>query len=232
MALFNPAYALLIPTLFFITIPLAIFATFTTTIAFSLLIIRVLVVYLDIVLSFLPQSLRASSSRALHQNRQLLSHDAGFGASPTSSSPLTRRSRRRRSSASLMSTGSLTPVSERGLGLIPSVGAERDFEGVGGWRDDGDDADEVWLAVNPRADMSERRNHHRTPSSTVTTPGEGGLLMMKGRTSSPETRTLRGLRARTPTGPRVMFGAESYFPPITPSSPQASKKKMTAQGTE
>ena len=219
MALFNPVYVLLIPTLFFITIPLALFATLTTTIAFSVLILRVLFVYLDIVLSFLPQGLRTPSSRALHQKHQLM-HDAAAYSPP----PLTRRPRRRRSSASLMSAGSITPVSERGLGLIPSVGAERDFEGVGGWRDDGDDADEVWLAVNPRADMPERRGHHRTPSSTVTTPGEGGILMMKGRTRSPEARALRGLRARTPTGPRVMFGAEGYFPPFTPSSPKTTKK--------
>lgn len=116
----------------------------------------------------------------------------------------------------------------------------------------GEEEDELWNTVNMRLDMPERsspfaaasRQHHRTPSGGpgVTTPGEGGYLMMKGRTRSPEasgggggggalktaSTSPNSSRARTPTGPRLTFttGAgpvEGYFAPRN-TSPKATKK--------
>ncbi|KAK3324216.1 hypothetical protein B0T19DRAFT_225168 [Cercophora scortea] len=55
MALINPIHGLVAPLLFIFTIPLAIFAGITTTIAFSILMFRVAVVYLDIALALIPQ---------------------------------------------------------------------------------------------------------------------------------------------------------------------------------
>lgn len=247
MGLINPLYALTIPSLVLITIPLAILATITTTLAFSVLFLRALAVYLDLVLSFVPQSLTGPSSSSSsssspspaqqQQQQALRARTLKLAQSPPPAPPLVLSSphsstrslhhprRRRRSSASVVSA----PISERGLGLIPSVGAERDFEGIGGWRrvngqggpsDDEDDL--AWTTVNPPLQLQLPRHHARSASGPsgglpggggggggVTTPGDGGtyLMMRSGRTMSPETRNSKrtspnSSRARTPTGPR------------------------------
>lgn len=227
--LLNPVYAITIPFLFLVTVPLAIFAGITTTFAFSVLILRVLAVYIDIALSIVPQYLGGRKPRYL---------EYAAASSPTTPSPTLpplRRWRRRRSSSAL-SAGTVTPVSDgaAGLGLMPSIGAERDFEGVGGWRV-GDD-DNNWTTINSRLELPDRqhvRNHHRSPSgpSGPTTPGEGGYLMMKGgRTRSVDTRRTsaspNSSRTRTPSGPHISFfkgHSDGYFPSIT-TSPRVVKK--------
>jgi hypothetical protein len=267
MALFNPVYALVIPSLFVVTVPLAILAGITTTLAFSVLILRVIVVYLDIALSLLPQSLASLHSRDIVDAATASSSPYKLPerrpSSPTLSSSslkqqhaLRRRRRRPSSTASAISGGgsassivSVVGGGERGsLGLIPSIGPERDFEGVGGWRVGGDAVDdEVWTTVNPRLEMPERpfgphyRHHHRTPSSGgPTTPGEGGYLMMRTRNRSPEVRTGAAMaamapsspnssRARTPTGPRLAFApvnpaADGYFALGMGTSPKTVKR--------
>lgn len=249
MALLNPVYAFVVPFLFVVTVPLALLAGITTTLAFAVLIFRVVIVYLDVALSLIPQSL---ASFKLH--RRYVAHDTrmpatlttSFGSSNGDSSaassahPLLLHRRRRRrpsSSISIMSTGgSTTPISELGLGLMPSVGPERDFEGIGGWRS-GDD-DEVWTTINSRMELPDRqfgRNHYRSPSGGgATTPGDGGVLMMKTRRRSPESKASartatspNSSRARTPSASRMQsltaFGnSDSYFP-LT-MSPKATKK--------
>ena len=47
MTLLNPAYALIVPFLFIFTLPLALFATLTTTLAFSILLFRVTIIYVE-----------------------------------------------------------------------------------------------------------------------------------------------------------------------------------------
>lgn len=123
-------------------------------------------------------------------------------------------------------------MGEPSLGLIPSVGAERDFEGLGGWRVG---EDEIWTTINSRSELPDRqhgRNHHRSVSGGPITPGEGGYLMMKARTRSPETKPARtstspnSSRARTPTGPRMGLAGktiEGYFPLSAPSQKLAKK---------
>lgn len=237
MALFNPLYALVIPSLCLVTVPLAILAGITTTLAFSVLLLRVLVVYLEMALSLVPQSFSSLTTRTFPQTITTTASPLPL-ASPLRRQQQQPNHRRRRSSASGLS-GSASSISERGLGLIPSVGAERDFEGVGGWRVGGAEDDELWTTVNPRLEMPERsfgggRHHHRTPSGP-TTPGEGGFLMMKGRTRSPETggsmktpTSPNSSRARTPTGPRITFTgmgqADGYFALSRNTSPRATKR--------
>ncbi|UNI22006.1 hypothetical protein JDV02_007936 [Purpureocillium takamizusanense] len=261
MALLNPVYAFMVPFLFIVTAPLALFAGITTTLAFSVLILRVLIVYLDIALSLVPSYFKR------HQHHPHPRHDgaaAPRGVSPaaTSSSahsvadyaspptptqqqvPLFRRRRRRPSSAtSIVSAGSSTPSGnvDAGLGLVPSVGAERDFEGIGGWRsgkDGDDDDDNAWTTINSRFEFPYARSHHnRTPSGGAwpPTPGDSGVLMMKSRRSgSPDSRhsskgpaSPNSSRARTPSASRVataitMGHGDSYFP--LAMSPAASKK--------
>lgn len=61
MAILNPVYGLIVPFLFVFTVPLAIFAGITTTLAFSVLMFRVAVVYLDIAIRFVPQYIMGRS---------------------------------------------------------------------------------------------------------------------------------------------------------------------------
>lgn len=229
MALLNPIYAFLVPFLFIVTVPLAVFAGITTTVAFSVLLLRVFAVYLDVALSFIPHYLGGRKHRPYHPrnyrpNRQMIDTPAP-GLLPNSSpSPpgstsldttLRRQHHHRRSSSALSAQDATTPVSEAAFGLIPSIGPERDFEGVGGWRFDGDD--EPWTTINSRLELPDKqyhgRSHHRSPSGP-TTPGEGGYLMMKGRSHSPEAKRTsaspNSSRTRTPSGPRVAFGTKSF----------------------
>lgn len=218
----NPVYALFIPSLIFITIPLALLAGLTTTLAFSILIFRVIVVYLDIALSVVPQSLSNQSSRSLHERMNIGRYPTKrpFSQSPSPPRTIRQHRRRRSSAASVFSGGSNISLaaSERGPGLIPSIGPEREFEGIGGWRLANDDDDELWATVNASPERSLGRHHARTSSAGgATTPGEGGDLMMKGRTHSPETWKAASpnvSRARTPNGPRVAFSNQNdggYF---------------------
>ncbi|KAF4982733.1 hypothetical protein FZEAL_1686 [Fusarium zealandicum] len=250
MALLNPVYAFVVPFLFVVTVPLAVFAGITTTVAFSVLILRVLAVYIDVALSFVPHYL---GGRKIHQYsprsyrpHHHLGDDAPAPGSlfnntiPSSSSSAAlesslRRRRQRPSSSALSAAGTATPVSEKGFGIAPSIGPERDFEGVGGWRLGGDD--DTWTTINSRLELPDKqhhgRNHHRSPSGP-TTPGEGGYLMMKGRTRSPEAKrsSPNSSRTRTPSGPRVAFGSKSFADGYFPSLKTSPKglKRLPAQG--
>ncbi len=247
MALLNPLYVLFVPVLFLVTVPMALFAGVTTTLAFSVLICRGLLVYLDLALSY--------AHRAVHglQVPSRLHQAAAARSDPPSPTPsylaLRRRRRRPSSSLSILSAaGTVTPVvNDVGLGLTPSIGAERDYEGLGGWRV-GDD--EIWTTINSRLELPDRqhsRHHHRSPSAGgASTPGEGGFLMMKRRTRSPEAKTSKApgsagpaspnsSRIRTQSTSRVGFGPsltqEGYFS-LVMSPKMASKMASKKLGTQ
>jgi hypothetical protein len=235
MALLNPMYGFMVPFLFIFTIPLAILAGITTTLAFSVLILRVIIVYLDLAWALVPQYV---FGRTPGQLRYVSKSPSASGSTSPADTSLHRR-RRRPSSASVASAGTITPMSEAGLGLIPSVGIERDFEGVGGWRLGDDD---LWTQINSRLELPDNRpygrNHQRSPSGGATTPGaEGGYLMMKSRNksrnTSPEAKASavspNSSRTRTPTVVPAAFtslgGDEGYFPP---TSPPRNPRRITA----
>ncbi|KAG6019421.1 hypothetical protein E4U41_003260 [Claviceps citrina] len=251
MVLLNPVHAFVVPFLFVVTVPLAVLAGITTTLAFSLLISRVIIVYLDVALSFIPQSLARFTSHRRHVRLQdglpapaASAHSTASSngdsprASPLHQQPHFQGRRRRRPSSIvsfLSSGGSTTPVGDFGLGLVPSVGPERDFEGIGGWRV-GDD-DELWTTINSRRELPDRgfvRHHYRSASGGgATTPGDGGVLMMKTRRRSPEARagaiasSPNSSRARTPSASRfqsltTIGNTDGYFA-FSPS-PKASKR--------
>ncbi|KAG5994112.1 hypothetical protein E4U52_001421 [Claviceps spartinae] len=259
MALLNPVYAFVIPFLFFVTAPLALLAGITTTLTFGLLMSRVIIMSLDVAFSFIPQSLARFTShrRYIHPQDQMLpatstnttpggNEDSARASSVYQQQPLLQSRRRRRTSSitSILSTGGTTtpvgPVGDFGLGLIPSVGPDRDYEGIGGWRV-GDDDDESWTTVNSRMELPEGGfvvHHYRTPSGGgATTPGDGAVLMMKTRRRSPEARAVtrtssspNSSRARTPSASRfrvrpVIGCADSYFPFNAP--PKGSKRPYT-----
>ncbi|ROW05593.1 hypothetical protein VSDG_00165 [Cytospora chrysosperma] len=254
MAILNPVYGLIVPFLFFVTIPLAILAGITTTLAFSVLMFRVALVYVDIAVNMVPQYVAgrpvyplfrgyASASSTVTPAEPatsstpaslLLPISGGNGSGSGHSSPTTsrqqaaaaavvvRRHRRRRTSgASYNSIGSVTPTEDHGGGngiggggskrgsvvmmLPPSVGIDRDFEGVGGWRLDGKgaaDDEDAWTHINSRLSLPldhHWRHHHRSPSGAGTaTPGgnNGGEYLMM----------------RSPSGPGLGFGPDERSP--------------------
>ncbi|KAH8172743.1 hypothetical protein LIA77_06998 [Sarocladium implicatum] len=253
MALLNPVNALIVPFLLLTTIPLALFASITTLLAFSVLSLRVTLVYLDLALSLLPRPLLAS----IFLKRSPPSPSTTSASLPNSrsSSPtlLHKRSRRRSSATSLMSAGSTTSLTDpRGLGLIPSIGASRDYEGIGGWRVGGSAADdEAWTSVvDPRLELPSStdhhlhyghhirgHHHHRSLSGGPITPGDTGYLMMRSsRTRSPEVMsTMRSAvpnssRARTPPASRsagLGISGDSYFPATSNAlTPKAVKRPL------
>lgn len=210
MALINPLHALLAPCLFLLTLPLAIFAGLTTTIAFTVLVCRVVIVYLDIALSLLPKAPRPlrlgfrrsraplpSASRLVPRTSRassfagplptgavasdfrgdIASRNASYNNVATS--PVSTRRRRRRPSSvsvvSAISAGTVTPSGDTGLGLglglLPSIGLERDYEGIGGWRvgEESDNAaaplaDDAWTTINSRFELPDNGSSHRPRS--------------------------------------------------------------------
>ncbi|KAM4064671.1 hypothetical protein HRG_004964 [Hirsutella rhossiliensis] len=258
MALLNPVHTFIVPFLLVVTVPLALFAGITTTLAFSILSFRVILVYLDIALSLVPQCFGTRKTRyaayARHHHGRPVSPAASSSAHSNQNSPTTptapqqqllpsstgRRRRRRPSSVtSVVSAGSTTPVGDMAMGLMPSIGPDRDFEGVGGWRSDRDSDDDTWTAINSRLELPDRihaRNHHRSPSGGPVTPGDSGVLMMKPRARSPEARTPPSpnscrTRTRTPSASRMsvisMANSDGYFP--LAMSPTTTRKLMTNQ---
>lgn len=89
MAIPNPIYGIVLPFLCLFTLPLAIFAGITTTMAFCVLMFRVVLVYLDIALSLVPQYLMGRNGPIHnHQPHHALSASCGEGQwSPTPTSP-------------------------------------------------------------------------------------------------------------------------------------------------
>lgn len=224
MAIINPVYALIVPFLFVFTIPLAVFAGITTTLAFSVLMFRVAVVYVDIAVNMVPQYLTGRRvypfprgyASALLSTTEASSNmppspvGSGTNSPPTSRQVVRHHRRRRTSGASLHSVGSITPVDDHPNGVLggvtggskrnsfmmmaPSIGMDRDFEGVGGWRLGGrnpDDDDDAWTHINSRLELPldyQRKHHQRSPSGGgATTPGGGNggdFLVMKSPTSA------------------------------------------------
>ncbi|PHH68358.1 hypothetical protein CDD82_619 [Ophiocordyceps australis] len=310
MALVNPVYTFVVPFLLIVTAPLAIFAGFTTVLAFSILSLRVLVVYLDIALDLVPQCFSSSSRTTTtttttstsrlrppasttswplssssppplplptprleqQQQQQQQRHGASSprtasparksvnattnsscNSTPTATpkrqqSPLLARTHSRRPSSaavsivSATSTAALAPndaAATASLGLVPSVGPGRDFEGIGGWRsgrdaqDDDDANDDAWTTFNSRFEFPDRshpRSRHRSP---CTTPGDGGVLMMRARPQSPDRRgpvtptSPATSRPRTPSGSALAAAAtDGYFSLVM--SPAAATKRTTS----
>src|SRR5450432_625837 len=121
MALLNYTYGLVIPFILLFSIPLAIFATVTITLAFSVLLFRVALVYAELAVAVVPHYLLG-----ITKPKQSISRTKFF------SNPLSvpgRRRKRGSSGASGASGESITPVaSDINFGLNQSIGPQRDFE--------------------------------------------------------------------------------------------------------
>ena len=189
-------YIVLSPILLFVSIPLSLFAALTTTLAFSTLFLRALLVYAELG-AVLVQN-QFINQRANEKNI----------ASERLTTAATDGKPARRSSAGSGSTTPRTP--DTGLGIYSGSGVVRDFEGVGGWRTEDEDA--IWMSLNSRLELpamvdAPRRNHHRSRTS-------GSLTTV----SLPLKSPVRS-RARTPTSARVAesVSSEEYFTNPAPS---------------
>lgn len=190
---FNPFYLLAPPALLIISVPLAIFAGITTCIAFGLLLIRVSIVYFELGFALLRSWL--ISARAKTEPKE-------------PSSPARSPQRRRRSSV-LSSPSSQEfrrpPLKSDSYVTLLGAGApDRDYEGVGGWRVEGDEADDaLWLGMNSRLELplsgSGQRRHQRSLTGSS-----------QRWTWSPEALKMSPVQSRART-PSIGHTAEEYF---------------------
>lgn len=224
MARFNPIYGIVVPFLFLFTIPVAIFAVITTTLAFSLLLFRAILVYFELTVAVIPYYVLGPKATA----KTIIPHTMSYPSSGVSAAPVKRRKRRSSSSSKLSGTGSITPVpSEPVLPFSQSIGPTRDFEGVGGWRlDNPSDDDALWTNINSRLELpaDHGRRHHRSLTSGML-PGE--MRQMRG--FSPEA-TMNTSRPRTPPSTAIV-SPEGYFQQIQTNPRAVKRTSSVATGT-
>jgi len=231
MALLPSLHSIILPFIFIFSIPLAIFATITSTIAFSILGFRVLVVYAELAVAVIPHYLFRFGSRGPKRiPAQTISLGKPYSSSASlRNSPTSRRSKRRESNASAGSVASVGSMSDLPVALPvqESIGPQRDFEGVGGWHlGPPSEDDYLWTSMNSRLELpaDHVRRHHRSLTS--------GSLPMDGRRSersySPEMRmgAMSPNTSRTRTPPIGGFGGgDSYF--SAQGSPRAVKRALS-----
>jgi hypothetical protein len=228
MALLNYTYGLVIPFILLFSIPLAIFATVTITLAFSVLLFRVALVYAELAVAVVPHYLLG-----ITKPKQSISRTKFF------SNPLSvpgRRRKRGSSGASGASGESITPVaSDINFGLNQSIGPQRDFEGVGGWRlDVPSEDDSLWTSFNARLELqADHVRRHRRSLTSGSMPADRRRI---DRSYSPEATITspNTSRARTPPTFTGGFAAgEGYFPPQSGSSRVLKKmpSNMTTAST-
>ncbi|RWA14691.1 hypothetical protein EKO27_g463 [Xylaria grammica] len=217
MLFFNPLKFFIFPFVFIVALPLALCAGITTIIAFLVLFLRLFLVYFDVGLETLQYVLIGHATQA----RYIASRGAPAitSGSPTNSTPLPSpaatafKHRRRAKHQGGGGSGSVTPVpgTDGFAALTPSIGLERDFEGVGGWRlesadTDTDGTDErQWYNLNSRLENPYRRHHFRSQSggAVMAGPTGSGMVVRPGlvaRSHSPEAlKTPSRSSSRTPT---------------------------------
>ncbi|KAH7071832.1 hypothetical protein BKA63DRAFT_534760 [Paraphoma chrysanthemicola] len=225
----NPVYAVAPFVLVLLSLPLAVFAFFTTVFAGSLLFLRVAIVYAQLVTAIIGTWLFPQESRP----------SVSLQRSPISTSPTHHRNRRMShtnvSSASSSDTiaPATTPKALQGNIAITTTEETgeitRDFEGIGGWRDPGDESEEaLWLNMNSRLQLpavdSPRRHHKRRLTG-------GGSPTQRHSWSPEASRTSPAhSRARTPVR-YVRDDDGDYFPPqpLTTVRPTGSASNLAKQ---
>ena len=210
------------PVIFLVAIPLCTFAAVTTTLAFTTLLIRVLLVYIELGAVLLQNQLVGTIKSDL---AELPPRSSGISEADLEGRP---KAKKRSSAGSGYSNGSVTPIAPTetsGLGIYGGTGLDRDYEGVGGWRlTSSKDEDVLWTSMNSRLelpspmlhDQHRRPHHHR--SSTAGSPSITSMAKI-----SP-TRS----RTRTPLSSRNHGGQplEDF------SSRRAASKSTTSLNTD
>lgn len=166
MSILSPIKFCIISFLSLLTFPLAVLAGLTTVLAFAILLLRVCLVYVDFFVSFIPTYVfgRHTYSRRLREAKPSPILITSPSLSSTSSYAVRRA--RHPTAMSPTSVEAFTPATEHGFDLMSTPGMDRDFEGLGGWRNDDD---ERWTNINSRFRFTEGpvavgQNHYRTLS--------------------------------------------------------------------
>jgi hypothetical protein len=198
---FNPLYLLAPPGLILLSIPLVFLALVTSTLAFATLLIRVSIVYFELALALFRSALFTESSKPLRQ-----SHTRHHVPSNTP--------RRRASVVSNSSSQDFAhprkngPTKSESFASLAVTGGPRDYEGIGGWRDTGEDPAEeaLWIRMNERLELpaiAPARQRHHQRSLT------GGSQRWSG-VWSPEVMRMSPVQSRART-PSFTENGEEYF---------------------
>jgi hypothetical protein len=231
MTILNNSSLLILPFILLFSIPLAIFATITSTLATSVLLFRVLLVYAELAFAVIPYYILGVTT-----TKPIIPQTTSF---LNSSSLPARRPKHRSSGGSPTSGGSLTPVAgDINLGLNQSTGPQRDFEGVGGWRLDAPSEDDpIWTNVNSRLELpADHVRRHRRSLTSGSTFGDCGWRGT-GRSYSPEATVILPNSSRARTPPTTAFAGiawDGYFPAlpgVTKLSKKASSVMTAASGS-
>ncbi|KAH8723723.1 hypothetical protein GQ44DRAFT_750779 [Phaeosphaeriaceae sp. PMI808] len=212
--LWNPLYALAPFVLLAISLPLAIFAVATTTLAISLLFFRAAVVYVQLAAAVTGawfDALTSHTSPAIARSAPKLSTE------PRSTS---RHTKLRSSNASAASSQE-TIVPHTNTTRSVTFGTSemtRDFEGVGGWRAPGDEDEEaLWMGLNSRLQLPAEigtRRHQRSLTGGTISPAQRWNW-------SPGTLRRSPVQSRSRTPVRFADDGGEYFPsqPMTSLRP-------------
>jgi hypothetical protein len=196
----NPVYALAPFVILSVSIPLAIFAVVTTSVAILLLACRAFVVYVQLLVAIVGAWIDPEPPTKTSVPRRSPSI-----LSPEASSP---NRQRHLHSSSASSQDTIIPSARASwpnsdgmfLPIPPANEIPRDFEGVGGWRTPGNDDEEaLWMGMNSRLQLpgdTPVRRHQRSRS--------GG--------SSPEVLKMSPVQSRARTPVRFAVDEEEdYF---------------------
>lgn len=221
-------------SLLWISFPLALLACLTTTLALSVLVLRVSVVYLEFIFAFIESWTTASASTLLStaSTPRRMSSPLRLGSWAGSQKRGVRKN--------IVHTGSessplaLNTQSGKNGGSLSSIigasKASRDFEGVGGWQLTGEAEDDgVWMTMNSRLELpnsteQRRRNHFRSWSSQSTkfVPRSFGST----RSSDVDLRCRTSYVGDGSTDPEEHFNSRDHGrPAVSPEGAPLKKKR-------
>lgn len=226
--LWNPLYAVAPFFIVLVSVPLTIFAVATTSIALSLLAFRGFIVYAQLGTALLGAWLSPLPPKPVTPQHQALS--------PERTSP--PRNRHRRCSSNGSGTSSqetrvpasrLGPKSGSFTALLGEGGLLRDYEGVGGWRDTGNEDEEaLWMGINSRLQLpaaTPGRRHQRRHTS--------GQSPSQRWSWSPEALRMSPVQSRARTPNRLVVNERyengEYFPfqPISNARPTSAASDIS-----
>ncbi|KAF9693374.1 hypothetical protein EKO04_008572 [Ascochyta lentis] len=199
----NPLYAAAPFITVLVSIPLAIFAVLTTSIALSLLAFRSFVVYTQLGTALLGAWISPVPPKPVAPQHQPRSPER-------TSPPRTRNGRSASNASGTSSRNNTVPVSRLGpksqsfTALLGGGELTRDYEGVGGWRDTGNEDEEaLWMGINLRLQLpaaSPARRHQRRHT--------GGQSPQQRWSRSPEAFRMSPVQSRARTPNRAVGSAE------------------------
>ncbi|KAI1130511.1 hypothetical protein F5Y10DRAFT_114577 [Nemania abortiva] len=215
MPFFSPVKFIVLPFAFLVALPLALAAGATTILAFLVLFLRLFLVYFDVGLETLRYILVGHATQA----RSIASR--GTPGPSTNATPLpsptatTFRHRRRTKRRGSGGSGSITPVAGfDGLSAVtPSIGLERDFEGVGGWRLESVN-EQQWYNLNSRLENPYRRHHFRSQSggAVMSGPTGPGTTLARSGAVTVSHSPVKSKRTPSPGWPSLRTAANAHKP--------------------